>query len=295
VTALLDGAPNAGAAPPRAASAVRRSPFGLAGIDWIGIAFLAALAVAVLLPLLVTGVWAFAEVWRFPAVIPQKMGLQYWQDTLSRTDVWQAISTSLAITTTVTLISAVICLPAAYAFARLDFPGRNILFLSFLAVQAFPKFGLIVTTAAIFLTLHLVGSFWGVVLIQLVDTLLYMIWIPTSAFQGVDRRLEEAARDVGATPLRVFWAITLPQAAPTLFAALLITFVNTFYETEGAWLIGLPTVRTLPMIMIGFINNALEVQYGAVLFVFLWVPSLLLMLVARRVMGAEAFAKGLGG
>ena len=268
----------------------RRAP-----VDWTGIAFLVGLAAVILLPLVVTAVWAFAEVWRFPAIVPQRMGLGYWQDTLSRNDVWQALWLSLRITTTVTVISAIICFPAAYAFARMDFPGRNILFLSFLSVQAFPKFGLIIATATIFLTLNLIGTFWGVVLIQLVGTLLFMIWIPVSAFQGVDRRLEEAARDVGAGPMRVFWSITLPQALPTLFAALLITFVNTFYETDAAWLIGLPNVRTMPMVMISFINNALEVQYGAVLFVFLWVPSFLLMLAARRVMGADAFAKGLGG
>jgi putative spermidine/putrescine transport system permease protein len=263
--------------------------------DWTGIAFLVGLAVVILLPLIVTAMWAFAEVWRFPAIVPQRMGLGYWQETLSRGDVWQALWLSLGLSTTVTAISAAICFPAAYAFARLDFPGRNLLFLAFLSVQAFPKFGLIVATATIFLTLNLVGTFWGVVLIQLIGTLLYMIWIPVSAFQGVDRRLEEAARDVGASPMRVFWSITLPQALPTLFAALLITFVSTFYETDAAWLIGLPNLRTMPMVMISFINNALEVQYGAVLFVFLWVPSFLLMLAARRVMGADAFAKGLGG
>lgn len=264
-------------------------------VDWTGIAFLVGLGIVILLPLVVTAVWAFAEVWRFPAVVPQRMGLGYWQETLSRNDVWQAIWLSLSITTTVTAISAAICFPAAYAFARLDFPGRNLLFLAFLSVQAFPKFGLVVATATIFLTLNLIGTFWGVVLIQLVGTLLFMIWIPVSAFQGVDRRLEEAARDVGAGPMRVFWSITLPQALPTLFAALLITFVHTFYETEAAWLIGLPNVRTMPMVMVSFINNALEVQYGAVLFVLLWVPSFMLMLAARRVMGADAFARGLGG
>ena len=93
-----------------------------------------------------------------------------------------------------------ICLPAAYAFARLDFPGRNLLFFSFLAGHAFPKFGLLVAIAGIFLNLGLIATFWGVVLIQLVGTLLFMIWIPVAAFQAVDRRMEEAARDVGASP-----------------------------------------------------------------------------------------------
>ncbi len=130
------------------------------------------------------------------------------------------------------------------------FPGRNILFFSFLAGHAFPKFGLLVAIAGIFLSLNLIGTFWGVVLIQLVGTLLFMIWIPVAAFQSVDRRMEEAARDVGASPLRVFWSITLPQAGPTIAAAVLLSFVGTFYETEGAWLIGAPQIRTLPVLMI---------------------------------------------
>ena len=113
------------------------------------------------------------------------------------------------------------------------------------------------------------------VLIQLVGTLLFMIWIPVAAFQSVDRRMEEAARDVGASPLRVFWSITLPQAAPTIAAAILLTFVNTFYETEGAWLIGAPAIRTMPVLMISFINNQPVIQYGAVLSVILWIPVLL--------------------
>ena len=103
--------------------------------------------------------WAFADVWRFPNVIPQQFGLRYWHDPLARVDVWNALWTSIRLSVTVTLLSAVICLPAAYAFARLDFPFRNILFFSFLAGHAFPKFGLLVAIAAIFLQLNLIGTF----------------------------------------------------------------------------------------------------------------------------------------
>ena len=165
----------------------------------------------------------------------------------------------------------------------MNFPGRNMLFFSFLAGHAFPKFGLLVAIAGIFLQLNLIGTFWGVVLIQLVGTLLFMIWIPVAAFQAVDRRMEEAARDVGAGPFRVFWSITLPQAGPTIAAAVLLSFVGTFYETEGAWLIGAPQIRTMPVLMISFINNQPVIQYGAVLSVLLWVPSFIALLFARRV------------
>ena len=266
-----------------------------ARVDLTGIVMAILLAIAIIGPLLVVGIWAFAEVWRFPSLLPTEWGLRFWGQTLSRADVWSALWTSIRLSLIVTFLSALICLPAAYAFARMDFPGREVLFMSFLAVQAFPKFGILVSIAAIFLTFGLVGTFWGVVLIQLVGTLMFMIWIPTAAFQAVDRRLEEAARDVGAGPIRVFWSVTLPQAFPAIVAAILLTFVGTFYETEGAWLIGAPHVRTMPILMISFINNQLVVQLGAVLSVLLWVPSFLLLLWARRFLGPDALGRGLGG
>ncbi|MBD8065228.1 ABC transporter permease subunit [Devosia sp. PTR5] len=264
-------------------------------LDATGIGFAIVLTIVIVLPLLVVGTWAFTEVWRYPNVVPQQFGLRFWNQTLGRADVWSALTLSLQLSTVVTLLSAVICLPAAYAFARMSFPGRNILFFSFLAGHAFPKFGLLIAIAAIFLQLNLIGTFWGVVLIQLVGTLMFMIWIPVAAFQGVDRRMEEAARDVGAGPFRVFWSITLPQAAPTIFAAVLLSFVGTFYETEGAWLIGAPGIRTMPVLMISFINNQMVIQYGAVLSVMLWVPSFIALMFARRVIGGGAFARGFGG
>jgi putative spermidine/putrescine transport system permease protein len=166
--------------------------------------------------------------------------------------------------------------------------------MSFLVTQAFPRFGLYVAIAAIFLRYDLVGTFTGVALIQLLNTLLFMIWIPVGAFQAIDRRLEEAARDVGANSIQVFLRITLPQARPAIGAALLLTFVATFYETEGAFLIGAPNIRTMPVLMISLINNQLVIQYGAVLSVFLWVPSFLAMLFARRILSARTIAAGFG-
>ncbi len=262
--------------------------------DWQGVTLALILSVVIVFPLLVVATWSFADVWRYPSVIPQEFGLRYWQMTLARADVWTSITMSLSLATMVTLLSAIICLPAAYAFARLDFPFRNVLFFSFLAGHAFPKFGLLVAIAGIFLNLGLVGTFWGVVLIQLVGTLLFMIWIPVAAFQSVDRRMEEAARDVGASPMRVFWSITLPQAGPTIAAAILLSFVGTFYETEGAWLIGAPQIRTMPVLMISFINNQPVIQYGAVLSVLLWIPSLVALVFARRIIGSGSFARGFG-
>lgn len=262
--------------------------------NWAGIAIAFLLSLFILTPLVNVAIWAFTEVWRYPAVIPQKFGFRFWSDVLSRGDVHLAMATSLSLAAIVTALSALICLPASFAFARLSFPGRNLFFMSFLTVYAFPKFGLYITIATIFLGLGLIGNFWGVVLIQLVSTLMFMVWIPVTAFQNVDRRQEEAARDAGASPLRVFRSITLPQVLPAVSAAVVLTFVNTFYETEVAWLIGAPEVRTVPLLMIRFINSELVVQYGAVLSLMLWLPSFMLLMLARRFLGAQALGRALG-
>lgn len=265
---------------------LRREAFGLVALIF--------LIIVIIGPISSVFLWAFAEKWRYPSLVPTDWGLKYWGETLSRADIQRALPLSIGLALTVTGLSALICLPAAYAFARLRFPLRQSLLLSFLATNAFPRFGLYVSIAVVFFRLNLVGTVPGVVLIQLVNTLLLMIWIPTSAFQNVDRSLEEAALDVGASRLRVFWQITLPLVFPALSAAVLLTFVSTFYEAQGALLIGVPNVRTMPVLMYQYINNQIIVQYGAVISLILWLPSFVLLSFAQRFLRGNAVASGFG-
>ncbi len=262
--------------------------------ELLGIVLLVALFIVIIGPMISVIFWAFTEIWRYPSLIPTQWGLSYWEETLSRADVTSALPLSIVLASVVTFLSAVICLPASYAFARMEFPGRRTLLLSFLSTNAFPKFGLYVSIAVIFFRLGLIGTLPGVVLIQIVNTLLLMIWIPTSAFQGVDRSLEEAALDVGASRFRVFIQVTLPLVLPALAAALLLTFVGTFYEAQGALIIGIPNIVTMPVLMYSIINSQVIVQYGAVISLLLWFPSLLLLLFAQRFVRGGAISAGFG-
>lgn len=258
-----------------------------------GSLLLGALVLFIAMPLVGVLIWAFAEQWRSPALLPTAWGLKFWHLLLGRADVQSSFPLSLILASIVTALAAVLCLPAAYAFARTDFPGRRAMLLSAITVHAFPRFPLYVSIAVIFLSLGLIGTATAVVIVQLVFSMLYLIWIPTAAFRGVDRRLEEAARDVGASHLTVLLRITLPQVAPALGAALLLTFVNAFYEVEGALLVGIPDIRTLPIVMLSLITGQVIVQYGAVLSVMLWVPSVMLLIFARRMFDSRTFAAGL--
>ncbi|MBX3084146.1 MAG: ABC transporter permease subunit [Anaerolineae bacterium] len=262
-------------------------------IEWFGWLMLLFLAFWILWPIVTVILWAFATQWR-GGLIPQEFGLRYWAETFARADVRRALPQTIYISLTVTALSIAICLPASYAFARMDFFGKRVFLLSFLITNAFPRFSLYVAMAIIFLQLNLVGTAAGVILIQLVNTLLLMIWIPTAAFQGVDRSLEEAALDAGASRFRVFLRITIPLVFPAIASAVMLTFVGTFYESVAVILIGAPNVVTLPVIMYPLINNTLVNQYGAILSVVMWVPSLVLLVFARRFVRGGHLTAGFG-
>lgn len=264
----------------------RRLPIG-------GLALLSAMALLMLGPIVTVVIWAFAVKWRYPHLLPTEWGLKYWGVMLSRQTVIEPILTSLAITSISTTIAALICWPAAYAFARLKFPGRQLLLFSFIAAQAVPKFALFVSIAVVFLRAGLVGTFGGVVIAQMLSAVLFMIWIPTAAFRGIPPALEEAGFDLGASRLRVFLLITLPQALPGLAASYVLAFVAILFEVDSALLIGAPHVTTMPLVLLSEAAQVI-VQEAAVLCVMIWVPCFALLLLTRRFMTSKGIAQGFG-
>jgi putative spermidine/putrescine transport system permease protein len=266
---------------PWASAAMRRAA---------GLAALLALASFVLGPLLTLLVWAFAGTWLFPSLWPE-FSLRWWAFVLGNADVGKAIRMSLVSAPVATLISAVICIPAAYAFARLEFPAKRVLLLSFLSANAFPKIGLYVSIATLLYRLDLMDTLTGVVLIQLVNTLLFMIWIPTGTFRGINRNLEEAARDAGAGPLRTFFQITLPIALPGIIVAGLFAFIAAFDEAQGTLIVGTPNHMTMPVLMYNLVLSYPQ-PVGAVFSILLSLPSLVLLLFAQRYLHAGYLAAG---
>ncbi|MDB5076400.1 MAG: polyamine transporter, permease component, partial [Chloroflexi bacterium] len=198
----------------------------------------------------------------------------------NQTGIIDSIKLSLETATVVMLFSTVLCLPAAYAFARFRFAGRQPLLLAFLAANAFPKFGLYVTILTIFYQINFNDTVQGIVAIQMIETLVFMIWIPATAFQNIDRSLEEAALDAGCSRIGTVLRITLPLAAPAIAVAMLLSFVAALDESQGTLIVGLPDNVTMPLIMYNAVNSYAQPE-GAVFALMLSIPSLLLLGVAQ--------------
>jgi putative spermidine/putrescine transport system permease protein len=260
----------------------------------LGAVIVLALGAFLLLPLLTMLLWAFTDVWRYPQILPSSYSLRWWKWVFQNGNMTQAIFWSVTTAPVVTLLSALVCLPAAYSFSRLNFPGRRFLFVSLLAANAFPKFGLYIFIATLFFQVGLINTFWGVVLIQMINTLVVMTWIPAAGFDSVPRELEEAARDAGAGPLRTFWRVTLPIAMPALIVAGILAFLAAFDEAQGTLIVGAPRITTMPVLMYTLVTNYPE-PASAVFSILLAVPSLILLLIARRFLLAGYLAAGFKG
>jgi putative spermidine/putrescine transport system permease protein len=253
--------------------------------------FVVLMIVFILGPLLWLGVRAFAGNWTFPNLLPDDWTLRWWQVVVNDGALGIAVQNSLFFAPLTVLVSAIICLPAAYAFARFDFPGRRFFLISLFATNAFPKMGLFVTLAALFYALNLMNTVLGILVVHVLGTVVFMTWIPAAAFAAVPRNLEEAARDAGASTLRVFASVTLPMALPGIIVAAVMSFLASFDEAQGTYLVGAPAFMTMPTQMYSLVLNY-PTQVAAVFSILLAIPSVALMLAAHKHILGGQLAEG---
>jgi len=113
---------------------------------------------------------------------------------------------------------------AAYAFARLRFPGRDRLFLVYLSVLMVPAIVLLIPRFLFINTLGWVDSYVGLISTELVSV--WGIFLLRQFFQTIPRELEDAARLDGAGEWAIFWRVVLPLSRPALATLAVFAFVD---------------------------------------------------------------------
>lgn len=269
----------------------KRLYYGLGKINFVQYIVFAVFLLMFYLPLANLTMLAFSNKYEVPAVIPQEFGFKWWAFVFQQNSLVSSIVTSFVLAIVVTVVSLLVCLPAAYALARFDFKGRRALQFSFLLCNAFPKMGLYISIAIMYYKLHLMGTFLGVVLLHVVNTMMFMTWIPAGAFRAVHRQQEESARDAGAGPFRTFLQITMPMAMPGIVVASVFTFLASMEEAQGTLLVGFPQIKTVPVELYGVIMQY-STTAGPVLSLILIAPTILILFLARKYVNADSISKG---
>lgn len=157
---------------------------------------------------------------------------------------------SIVFSTIITVFQVGFSTMAAYAFARLRFPGRDTLFLIYVAalmvpgiVMLIPNFVLVRGIAEFMSdTFEGLNGSYGLLMSQMVAPYFFMtpfaVFFLRQFFLGLNREVEEAARIDGANYWRVFWNVALPMSRPPIVTLAIITFINSWNEYLWPFIIG---------------------------------------------------------
>lgn len=261
------------------------------GSTLLKILALAAFAFILFGPLANLVLWSVAERWYAPFKLPVSYGMRYWEVVFRPTgDAMSSLMTSISIACLTVVVALAVSVPAGYALARLKLPWRTALMILFLLPQAFPSVAIYINVARVFYSIGLTGTIAGVVLVHAAHGLVYSVWIAAAAFAAVDRDLELAARNIGASPLRTFFTVTLPLAAPGIMASAIFVFLESLDEFTGTFFVGVPQVTTLPLLLYNASMGG-NYQIASITALILLVPSVVFMIVIERFLKADVLSK----
>jgi ABC-type spermidine/putrescine transport system permease subunit II len=282
----------------RAASSARGDAPSASAVRWWGMlgTMLKGLGLAIFAfmlfgPLANLALWSVAERWYTPFKLPVTYGVRYWEVVFRPTgDAMSSLATSVSIACLTVVVALAVSIPAGYALARLRLPFRTVLMIAFLLPQAVPSVAIYINVARVFYSLGLTGTIPGVVLVHAAHGLVYSVWIAAAAFAAVDKDLELAARNIGASPLRTFFTITLPLAAPGIMASAIFVFLESLDEFTGTFFVGVPQVTTLPLLLYNASMGG-NYQIASITALILLVPSVLFMIFIEKFLKADVLSK----
>jgi ABC-type glycerol-3-phosphate transport system permease component len=177
----------------------------------------------------------------------------------------KAFTNSVIVAVAVTLLSVSLSISAAYAFARMTFVGRRFLIVSLLLIYLLPSVVLLVPLMVIFRTLGMFNTYQALILAESTHALPFAIWLLTNYFASLPRELEEAAQVDGCTRVGALIRVVVPLAIPGIVAAALFVFIASWNEFLFAFMFTSgEDVRTLPVLLRGFIPSETGVSWGIV-------------------------------
>lgn len=219
-----------------------------------------------------------------PHWLPSAPTLEHYSTVLFASNIPRYFLNSIIIAVGSTGLSLILAIFASYGFARFNFRGKA-------ALQSFVLVGQLLPTAAIivplFITLrwlHLVNTYWGLILVYMIITLPLSVWMLTSYLRGIPVELEEAARIDGASRLGILFRIVVPLSLPGIVAVVVYAFVTTWNEFIFALCFATDSsVKTLPIGLAEF-STEFNTDWGGVMAASLvmTLPIVLLFLAFQR-------------
>ncbi len=197
-----------------------------------------------------------------------------------------ALRNSIGIGLISTLLAVTLASSAAYAIARLDFPGKQLILAVALAVAMFPQISLVGPLYNLWRQIGLYDTWPGLILPYMTFALPLSIYVLSAFFREIPWELEQAAQVDGATPFQAFRKIIVPLATPGIVTTFIIVFIICWNDFVFAIsLTSTTAAETVPAAISSFPGvSQFTVPYGdiAAAAVVVTVPVMLLVLLFQR-------------
>ena len=261
--------------------------------------FLAIFTITSLGPLIFTIISSFktmSEVLAFPPTLfPHPWVTSNYSQVLSDPSFLRWILNAFIYAVGATVLNVLFSGMGGYALSRLNFPGRETIFVITLAVMMIPLAVTLIPKFLIVNNMHLVNTYWALILPAMAQP--FSVFIMVQFMKVLPKELEESAKIDGASTWRTFFQIILPQVRPALVAVAIITFQagwNDFMWPLVA--LGSRDMYTLPVGLF-FYKSAHYTQYNLLLAssLFNTVPILILFFIFQRYFISGISTSGLAG
>ena len=187
---------------------------------------------------------SFGTRW-FNAWLPAAFTTRWYESAWNEFQLHDVLIVTFEVVGAVVLLSALLGVPAAYALARRNFPGKQLVILLFLLPILVPPITFGIPLATVLYQTHLGGNMSGVILANLVPSVPFVVLVMIPFIEQIDPRIEAAARVFGAGTGRLFVHVIVPLLAPGILAALLLVLVRTIAMFELTFFTAGPGSQTL--------------------------------------------------
>ncbi|MCX6090461.1 MAG: carbohydrate ABC transporter permease [Candidatus Atribacteria bacterium] len=219
-----------------------------------------------------------------PHWIPQTIHLTNFSDIWGKYPLGSYFKNSFIVAVGTTIINMLLCIPAAYAIARLRFVGKNFMMYLFLIVQMFSPLIVVISLFKVISRLGLLDNLLALILTNGVFTLAFAIWLLSGYFRGIPKEIEEAALIDGCSRFQTITRILLPIAMPGVVTTVIYTFISAWNEFMFALtFITSMEKRPLTLGLYNFIGRwAVQWQYLMAAAFLALIPVVILFMLIER-------------
>lgn len=216
---------------------------------------------------------------RFPSLPLGSFSLKWYATILSKPEIWEAAKTSIIVALTSAVLSTILGFCTAYTDYRYNFWFKP----AYLALALLPPtIPLIIMALAMLSWLAQIGLSGQIVSIIIAHTVLgapFAMAIIRLRLNDMDRNLEAASWNLGASEWRTMWEVVVPFVKPSIIAALCLTAAVSFDEFAVAWFVsGLH--KTIPVVILEILQGNVDPQINAI-GTFVFVISMTLVVIAQ--------------